>query len=198
MPKYWKFFNYVSSPYNLVHAAAENRDREIREMLADGVDPNAVGAVDLFNASALYWAARRGKLKAVAALLAGGADVDFGGPIKLTPFWQACRYGHFEVAQMLLDHGADINARNLTDNTALHIAAMDGKTDMVTFLLERGANPSLRDMAGKTARYYAVDKGCRKTINALLAHDKGKVLPPMSLHAPIRVKRLKLKSPETK
>jgi ankyrin repeat protein len=79
----------------------------------------------LHGTTPLMDAAGAGGLKAVEALLAGGAEVDaqdnFGG----TALVYAAREGHTDVIRMLIAHGADVNARS-SSGTGVHIATDNG------------------------------------------------------------------------
>ena len=74
---------------------------------------------DVYRGTALAWAAATGRVAAIEALVALGADVDargtFGGP----------------------QHGEAL--------TALHLAAQSGATEAVRALLAAGADRGLRD-----------------------------------------------------
>ena len=56
--------------------------------------------------TALWWAAKEGRLAAVKALVEGGADVNIKGELEESPLQVAERCGHREVAAFLREHGA--------------------------------------------------------------------------------------------
>ena len=78
----------------------------------------------------------------VRALLAAGADPDFGNGDLLNA---ATSLGAPDVADLLLDAGARVDLHGLFGETALHWAAHIGSEHMVRRLLGQGARLEVRD-----------------------------------------------------
>jgi ankyrin repeat protein len=100
-------------------------------------------------AEALTYAARSGRIDAMAFLLERGAEVD-AEPYNGTALHWAVARRRTEAAAWLLDHGADINRRagfgGTRGVTPLHVAAAwEGSPDCARLLLARGADRSVRD-----------------------------------------------------
>jgi ankyrin repeat protein len=154
----------------LHHAAAKNRPRMVRLLLALGADPNATDAAGI---TALATASQEHADPAIVTLLlAVGAKLDFVSALFLGRYEAAeamlrddpSRIGpdgrdtialHLSVSKKnavavrwLIAHGADVNAKgNLWDcgHTALHMTAESGAVDMARLLLDAGADPNIRD-----------------------------------------------------
>ena len=100
-------------------------------------------------AEALTYAARSGRIDAMAFLLERGADID-AEPYNGTALHWAVARRRPEAAAWLLDHGADIDRRagfgGTRGVTPLHVAAAwEGSPDCARLLLARGADRSIKD-----------------------------------------------------
>jgi ankyrin repeat protein len=100
---------------------------------------------------ALTYAARSGRLEAIAALVDAGARVD-ADPYRGTALTWAAVRGHVDAVRALVALGADVNARATFGGpdhgegvTALQIAAQAGADAAVEALLELGADATYRD-----------------------------------------------------
>lgn len=87
----------------------------------------------------LIFAAWRGDLDAVRALLSQGADVAAVDYHSCTALHRAARGGHTEIIECLLAHGANIEASVKCGITALHHAVLCERTNSVEALLAGGA-----------------------------------------------------------
>jgi ankyrin repeat protein len=126
-------------------AAARLETPEIAmEMLAHGADPNTSDESYGITTSVLGAAAKRGHTGLVEALLARGADVNRGDPLR-----QAAGANQLDVVNVLLGAGAKVTPRR-GGWTPLHAAAQAGSQDICRLLLERGANPNVRNQVLKT------------------------------------------------
>jgi ankyrin repeat protein len=98
-----------------------------------------------FGATALWLAAKGGRVDVVKVLLQAGADVnkaDENGDAPLTVAASAA------IATMLIERGADVNAANRRGVTALLIAAQEGDAYVVEALLKAGADVNKVDEDG--------------------------------------------------
>jgi ankyrin repeat protein len=100
---------------------------------------------------ALVWAARSGRVEAMAFLVERGARLD-SDPYRGTALGWAAWTGRLDAAAWLIDHGAEVNQRATFGGpghgagvTALHLAAQNGNLPMARLLCERGADPTLED-----------------------------------------------------
>jgi ankyrin repeat protein len=118
----------------------------------------------------LHQAVRANDVKAVEALVAGGANVMAATRYGVRPMQIAAMNGNTAILGRLLDAGADVNAATPGGETALMTAARTGKTDAVTLLLERGANVHARDsVRGQTALMWAVIENHTDIVKLLAA-----------------------------
>jgi ankyrin repeat protein len=175
-------------------AAVNDRDAEIKAMIARGMDPNTVGpdgnpvlltaaregsarAVDAllaagakpdvrnaFGDSPLLMAALHGRLEIARKLVAKGAPID---PPGWTPLIYAATGGHDEMVAFLLEKGARIDATSPNGTSALMMAVREDKFSTAMLLISRGADVNLRNEAGATALAWAERSGDRELIERL-------------------------------
>ena len=126
-----------------------------------------VGAHD----TPLIDAVRHDRVADVAALLAGGADVnepktDGGGA---TALMVACQYGHTEVVTTLI--AANANVRQVKNNggTALKTACQYGHTEVITALIAANADVNQANNEDVTPLYVACQEGHTGVVTTLLA-----------------------------
>ena len=106
----------------------------------------------------------RGDSAVVAALIAGGADVNARGDLDryygaygpgATPlYWAVSANPNPAVLELLVRAGADVNARAESGWTPLHLAALRTPV-LFPILLDLGADPDALDWYGKTPMDYA-------------------------------------------
>lgn len=100
---------------------------------------------------ALTYAARNGRIDAMAWLVDHGANVD-AEPYNGTSLAWAVRQNRLDAAAWLLAHGAGVNRPSdfggVRDMTPLHLAgAWEGRPEAARLLLEHGADRTLKDPA---------------------------------------------------
>lgn len=143
----------------MLAAARDGRVDELERLIQGGA---AVTAADSNGLTSLHWAALKGHVDVVAALLEHHADVDSqGNDYAWTPLMVASAAGEMDVARILLDHGANINALSGTHKAPLYHAALGAHADLARLLLARGAN-------GTEVFASAVRDGNAKVVNTLL------------------------------
>ena len=144
----------------LFRFAAHDKDNgTVRQLLAEGVSPNAAGNFD--GRTAVHSAAKGGAAKNLAAMLQAGGKPNVQDRDGDTPLHLASRGSyaggfsdHSAAVQVLLQHGADLHRTNNSGETPLHVAVFTGvgaaHVFVIKALLDAGARPSAVDGNGLT------------------------------------------------
>ncbi|MHC4463099.1 MAG: ankyrin repeat domain-containing protein [Planctomycetota bacterium] len=122
----------------------------IEGVMRDGVHPNENGyriwaeaieskVTELIGDAIIYFAASRGDVAKIEALVRKGIDVNAADAQGCTALHYAAQEGHKEVVELLLSKGANINAKNNDRKTPLEVAASQRRKDVVKLLVEKGA-----------------------------------------------------------
>ena len=92
----------------------------------------------------LHVAAREGRGKTVAALLAMGSPVDALDKRKWSALHWAAWHGHAKVAELLIDKNADVNALNNWGWSPLKVAVQESKDEVADVLRKAGGREPFR------------------------------------------------------
>jgi ankyrin repeat protein len=137
----------------LAIAATNSRLREMKLLLADGVDINGVALY--CGGTALHQAAGLGAIRSVEFLLGAGADLNPKNKHDLTPLMIACSQGlkkGSRVAMRLIEAGADVKYIRAADEmTALKFAVHSCPEEVIQALIDRGAQVDGPDDTHQTA-----------------------------------------------
>ena len=151
----------------LVDAAEHREAREVRALLAAGVDVNTPQAD---GATALHWAAHWDDGDTAELLIHAGADVNAANDHGITPLSLACLNGSAAMVEQLLAAGADPNAARATGETPLMTAAHTGSADVLQALLSRGADVNAAEpRQGQTALMWAASQKHPAAVRTLIA-----------------------------
>jgi hypothetical protein len=143
----------------------------VKKALARGADPN----LNESGAPPLFYAAERGNVGMVKALLEGGARTEERDMYGSTPLMGAATYGHTEVVKALIAAGADVNAKNSQfGTTALDDTIEDGHVEAADALRAAGAIDET--VTAKNGRPLPAGGGeplsvCRRFLKAVFAKD---------------------------
>jgi ankyrin repeat protein len=122
-------------------AAANSLLREMKLLLADGVDVN--GIASYCGATALHTAARLGLIRSTELLIRIGADLNVTDRMELTPLMSACSLGKVKgssVALRLIQAGADVRyIRTADEMTALKFSVHSCPAEVIQVLIDHGA-----------------------------------------------------------
>lgn len=133
----------------LMYAAWNDDGDLVRMLVSKGAKLDATDSKGL---TPLAIAAQNAKLKAAAALVDVGANVNVAvGGGGYTPLMLAATSGSTDDVKLLLKHGAKVNETNAGKVTALMIAAAGNHPEMVTVLLDAGADPGVKSGDGRNA-----------------------------------------------
>ncbi|AOR66240.1 hypothetical protein BBJ41_00990 [Burkholderia stabilis] len=160
--------------------------RVIKALVAAGANVNAV---DKTGIAPLMSAVVRGKIDAVHALLAAGADPDaIGGSTQETALSLARLTGKHAIERVLV-HVTTVEAPSLPEPpyttvgggfTMLHNAAELGSDALVNQCLQMGASPDVRTESGMTPLLVALLNGHGSTARILWDHEAQKLNPTLS------------------
>jgi ankyrin repeat protein len=124
-------------------AAANSELKEMKLLLADGVDIDGVSS-DVLGGTALNTAAYGGQTRVVDFLIDFGADLNTLDSNELTPLMCACSNGKIKgskIALMLIEAGADVKYVRKSDQmTALKFAVESCSPEVIQALIDRGAS----------------------------------------------------------
>ena len=167
----------ATEPGLMWQAAVQDYNAEvITVLLAAGADVNPPSG-----SSPLHGAARRGGPAAIAALLAGGAELDAQDSRGMTPLHEAVEAKAPASVTALLDAGADVHLRMQDGDTPLHLTAKwpprlsrredDPRPDtlMVIALVAAGADIDARNDRGETPLHVAARNRHQPVVDKLLA-----------------------------
>lgn len=141
------------------YASHDKDNGTVRQLLAEGVSPNAPGNFD--GRTAIHSAAKGGAAKNLAAMLQAGGKPNVQDRDGDTALHLASRGSfsggftdHAAAVRVLLQHGADVHRTNSSGETPLHVAVFAGvgsaDVGVVSALLDAGARPSAVDGNGLT------------------------------------------------
>jgi ankyrin repeat protein len=116
----------------MVACASGYLDR-VKEMLAEGTDPNFVNDQ---GDTPLSWAVAWERYKIAECLLSHGAEVELPERPKWSPLMHAASRGNEAMVSLLMAYGADALRRNKYGQLSVDLARMNGRLDCV-FLIER-------------------------------------------------------------
>ncbi|KAK7503877.1 hypothetical protein BaRGS_00005000, partial [Batillaria attramentaria] len=142
--------------------AEEAKTKEEAEQPVDQVDANG--------RTLLHTASHQGKLSAVNALLARGADIETVDKTGQTGLNLAARQGHGEVVRALVNAKAEVDHADNDGWTALRSAAWGGHNEVVSVLLASGARVDHADSDQRTALRAAAWGGHEDIVLQLLRH----------------------------
>nr|5CBN_A Chain A, mbp3-16,Immunoglobulin G-binding protein A [synthetic construct] len=120
----------------LLEAAHAGQDDEVRILMANGADVNAM---DNFGVTPLHLAAYWGHFEIVEVLLKYGADVNASDATGDTPLHLAAKWGYLGIVEVLLKYGADVNAQDKFGKTAFDISIDNGNEDLAEILCKNKA-----------------------------------------------------------
>lgn len=142
---------------------ANDRVAQVRELLAQGVDPNARYAN---GQPALMHAVVDGAWNVFDLIAADPrTDLNIENPAGETPLMYLALAGQVERARRLVASGAHVNRLGWTP---LHYAASKGQVDMAKFLLEQGAMPNAPSPNGVTPLMMAGYSKSRSMVELLI------------------------------
>lgn len=157
----------------LIDAAMYGNLKQIQQLIAGGVDVNAIASCDR---TALSLAIQGGHIPVIQALLDAGAnpnlpdETDDGLP-GTSPLMQAASTffatNRPDMVRLLIQRGANVNQQDAEGKTALMHALGYSDLGVITALIEAGADLNIRDRDGNTALMQAEFTGKSKAVNIL-------------------------------
>lgn len=123
----------------LIVAAGTGNVAVVNGLLAAGAKVNA--RIDITGQTALMWATAELHGDVMAALIAGGANVQAQSELGFTPLLFSTRNNDIESARILIAAGADVNQPGSDGTHPVALAVVSGHGDFARFLLDGGADP---------------------------------------------------------
>src|SRR5262245_31876886 len=153
----------------LIEAIWSQDFEKVKQLLADGADPNAKassgqGPTTGRDRPAWAWAITARDERATELLLSKIRTVN-----SVEAFLVAANRNDIALARALFERGMPVDARGFDGATALLIAAASGHVEMLRLLIERGASVNLADDHSDTALMAAVRAGSIESVKLLLA-----------------------------
>jgi ankyrin repeat protein len=139
---------HVSHKMELTNAALERDFIEVRRLVNEGRDVNAV---DQAKMSVVHRVALQNDAEMVALVLELGGDINARDHLQQTPIHLASIHGATQVIEVLAANACiDINARDVMGNTPLHVASRHARISAISTLLKNGADER-KTVVGLTA-----------------------------------------------
>ena len=167
-------------------AAETARVRQAEQVALDHALAESIAEAEAAEAAPLYAAARCGREADVAALLAGGGDVNELDPkgSGKTALYAACEDAHIEVVTVLIDAGAIVNQADNRGWTPLLVACLyatlwEPRRSLVVVakLLAANANVDQARNDGRTPLYFACARGHLGIAQLLSSYGARRIFP---------------------
>ena len=142
-----------------------------------------INALDSWNGTPLFYAARQGYLAIVKQLVQKGVNInsayntysirwflqwrDAIEIIQNTALIEAVQNNHIDIVRCLIQAGADLNAKGVHNNTALHFAIFQENLSMVSLLIKNKADVLIENSDGNTPKGIAVLERKEKILSYL-------------------------------
>jgi ankyrin repeat protein len=150
---------------DLISAIDRNDVDAVKDLLAQGVDPNAS---DRRGGTLMGLAAAHGYGEIVRLFLKVGADIDQREQGEVSALMRAAYNGRSEMVQLLLDKGADVNITNDLGWAALAFSVFyDNNADVIRLLVDNGADLDHSDINGYTALTFAKNRNYQENAQLL-------------------------------
>jgi ankyrin repeat protein len=144
-----------------IGAAAAGDTAKVKDLLAQGVDPNAYSTGYKNGTTAMMEAAQYGRRKVVGVLLDSG--VDLKSPSTLAALSVAISKGHFRTASALLKRGVD---------SSVALVGLSGAANLqgLKFLFDKKVPVDVENFNGATPLMSAAGSGQTEAVKLLLAY----------------------------
>ena len=150
----------------LIEAAKRSDVAAVRALVKQGLDVNA-RAGD--GATALHWAAYRGRADLIQLLIRSHAAVNATNELGVTPLWVAASVRGTATVEVLLAAGAKPDLVPPTGETPLMIAARMGNLEAIKLLIAHGADVNAKEAArGQTALMWAISERQPQAVELLI------------------------------
>lgn len=177
----------------LIDAAIDGNLKQVKQLIASGVDVNAIASCDR---TALSLAIQGGQIPVIQALLDAGADPNLADETDdslaaNSPLMEAASTffatNRGEMVRLLIQRGANLNQQDAAGRTALMHALRYSDVDVIETLINAGADLDIQDNEGNTALIMAEFGKSTKIANILKQADASqKGLKEVELHQAIQ------------
>jgi len=140
-------FGQNDATNDLIRAITYDSPEKVKLALASGADYEFF---DYENGPLIHFAAAKGNMEILQALVEAGAKVSSLGPYGEPLAFSAAKSENPQVLVFLAEHGVDLNA-TFQNKTLLSSVAEKGSLDKVKSVLALGVNPTAKNDVGATA-----------------------------------------------
>ncbi len=150
----------------LAEAVRDGNEKNIKELVTQGIDPNAIGDRDT---SLLFWAMLNQSKRGFKALLNAGADPTIPDKNGRTMLHIAAAINTPEYLAILLDYGMDPNIKN-TEGGETPLFDAVGEQSHLQFdrLIDAGADINAQDIMGDSVLHHAASTRNTSSVIKLL------------------------------
>jgi ankyrin repeat protein len=164
----------------LVLAAVNGSENEIRQLLAKGTDVNSRATFSVgktHRITPLMNAVVGGNLQIVKLLVENGADLNLQDSNGITALIHAVLHKNTAIVKYLVESGANIDIQDNETLNALFYAVLDENPNftIVKYLVDGGANVNVKDNFGNTAAVYAYKSRQMEIYNYLIKNGNATV-----------------------
>ncbi|XP_063923206.1 uncharacterized protein LOC135137470 isoform X2 [Zophobas morio] len=152
---------------SLLHlASTHGQDECVKQLLSTNIYKERIDELNDDNATPLYLACSRGKVKVVEVLLEAGAQPVVNN--SENPLFISCSRGAYEIVELLINLGTDVNCEDQYGRTPIFSAIFNQHQHIVELLIHSGADCNKTDKQNQTPLHISCRFGMTELVEILL------------------------------